>query len=105
MKRIRIELKLLEDLHTGSGTGSGDIDALLARDRDGRPVLRASHVKGVWRGATTDQAIKKTLFGARGEAGGQLSLTSLYAVQVPEELRWSSTSFQVGSRVDRKSVV
>lgn len=104
MKRIRIELKLLEDLHAGSGTGSGDIDALLARDRDEKPVLRASHVKGVWRDATTDQ-IKKTLFGASGEAGGQLSLTSFYAVQVPEELRWSSTSFQAGSRVPQEDTL
>lgn len=104
MKRVRIELKLLEDLHAGSGTGSGDIDALLARDRDEEPVLRASHVKGVWRDAT-DLAIEETLFGASRKAGGQLSLTSFYAVQAPEELRWSSTSFQAGSRVPQEDTL
>lgn len=110
MRRLRIELELLEDLHSGSGTGAGDIDALLARDRYGRPVLRASHVKGVWKDALPDSTLKAALFGASRETAGQLSLTSFYAVppesgEPPGELLWSSTAFESGNRAPREDTL
>jgi hypothetical protein len=106
MKRIRIELALLEDLHTGSGTGIGDIDALLARDRDGLPVLRASHVRGVWADALDRPADRTALFGASRAAAGQMSMTSFYAMSGnPGELCWSSTRFQSDSRVPEEDTL
>jgi len=47
--RYHYEIELLEDLHAGSGLGSVWVDRTLARDRNGRPFIAASHVKGVWR--------------------------------------------------------
>jgi len=54
--RFLLKVRLLEDLHTGSGMGSGPIDALLARDARGRPVIRWSHLKGVLLQAMFDRA-------------------------------------------------
>lgn len=46
-----LNMDVIEDLHVGSGTGRGDIDAAVQRDRRGRPVIRASHFKGLLREA------------------------------------------------------
>ncbi|MGZ8250460.1 hypothetical protein, partial [Methylomagnum sp.] len=83
----------------------GDIDALLARDRNGVPVLRASHVRGVWKDALQDTALRAALFGASREATGQLSLTSFYAVSNPRELCWSSTSFRENNRAPEEDTL
>ena len=53
----KLQVKAVEDLHTGAGTGSGDIDALVLRDRRGEPVIRASHLKGLLREAG-DELVK-----------------------------------------------
>jgi hypothetical protein len=106
MKRIRIELKLLEDLHTGSGMGAGDIDALLACDRDGLPVLRASHLRGVWADALAHDKDREALFGASRRAAGQLSMTSFYALgEEADKLLWSSTSFKANSRAPEEDTL
>lgn len=84
-KRYRLTLELLEDLHTGTGTGSGDIDALQMRDRYGRPVIRASHLKGLLLAAGEELArfdisVKtnlQALLGSSGNRKGKLRLTSL----------------------------
>jgi len=108
MKRFTLSISLLEDLHTGSGTGAGDVDALLARDRLGRPVIRASHVMGVWaqalRDAGRDQDAED-LFGAPGGRRGALAMTSLYAAQYPVTITWSSTAREEGSRVPREDTL
>lgn len=49
--RCRLTAQLLSDAHFGSGAGGSGVDALVARDRHGRPVIWASHVEGVLRDA------------------------------------------------------
>ena len=98
---IQLSAEVLEDLHTGSGTGGGDIDALVQRDRHGRPVIRASHLKGLLREAGEELIALGTLtatdlnglLGAGGSGHGALRLTSL---RLPEgaagkTLIWGST--------------
>lgn len=98
---IKLHVETLEDLHTGSGTGGGDIDALLQRDRDGRPVIRASHLKGLLReageeliafGALTAGDLR-ALLGTEGAGRGALHLTSLRLRDDAESktLIWGST--------------
>jgi hypothetical protein len=90
-----LRAELLEDAHLGSGSGGGRIDALIARDRQGRPVIWASHIEGVLRDAA------RRLFGEDvaadffGKAGGQqqrTTFTSLYAKLNPESRIWQSTA-------------
>ena len=38
MSRWTLKIELLEDLHIGTGTGYGDVDAVQVRDRCGWPV-------------------------------------------------------------------
>jgi CRISPR/Cas system CSM-associated protein Csm3 (group 7 of RAMP superfamily) len=88
MKRLRLTIELLEDLHIGTGTGFGDIDASQVRDRHDHPVLPASHIKGVLRETALEahrlqpQAFPRelldTLFGRSGSDRGSLLLTSGY---------------------------
>ncbi len=47
--RYKITVDLLEDLHSGSGMGGGELDALQANDRRGLPTIPWSHFKGVLR--------------------------------------------------------
>jgi hypothetical protein len=98
---------MLDDLHTGTGTGSGDIDALVARDRQGWPVIRASHVRGLLReageeliahGALRPSALD-ALLGAPGKQRGALRMTSLRTVgDMAGTLVWGSTARTKGSR-------
>ena len=53
-KRFTLEVELLEDLHSGTGTGGGAIDSIQARDRHGHPVIRGTHLKGVLRSAAEE---------------------------------------------------
>lgn len=82
--RYEIEIELLEDLHTGSGTGGGGVDALQARDAWGRPVIRASHFTGLLReralelvdwGAVEPESVG-ALFGSPGGQRSALLMTS-----------------------------
>ncbi|MBM3298897.1 MAG: hypothetical protein FJY85_02980, partial [Deltaproteobacteria bacterium] len=52
--RYVLQVTLLEDLHTGTGTGGGGIDSVQAIDREGRPVIRGTHVRGVLREAANE---------------------------------------------------
>lgn len=99
---IQLSVETLEDLHTGSGTGGGDIDALVQRDRHGQPVIRASHFKGLLReageelialGKLTDAELN-ALLGTQGSGRGALRLTSLFVGErkdPPPILVWGST--------------
>ena len=52
VKRYRLSLTLLEDFHSGTGTGgSRGIDAMQFLDREGKPMIRATHLKGLLREA------------------------------------------------------
>ncbi|MFB1490234.1 MULTISPECIES: RAMP superfamily CRISPR-associated protein [unclassified Thiocapsa] len=108
---IQLSAEVLEDLHTGSGTGGGDIDALVQRDRNGRPVIRASHFKGLLREAgeelialgTLAAAELDELLGTEGTGRGALRLTSL---RLPEgdagrTLIWGSTQRVENGRAPR----
>jgi hypothetical protein len=98
---IRLTVKALEDLHTGSGTGSGDIDAQVQRDRQGKPVIRASHFKGLLREAgkeliafgTLTEDDLNNLLGTEGKGRGALRLTSLFTREddAGKTLIWGST--------------
>lgn len=55
IKSFHIDVCVLEDLHAGSGLGGADIDALLALDRQGRPTIRWSHLRGLLKQALVDR--------------------------------------------------
>jgi hypothetical protein len=98
--RYTLTAELLTDAHLGSGSGGGGIDALVARDRHGRPVIWASHVEGVLRDAARrlrgDQAAEAFF----GRAGGDYArndrqravFTSLYAKDNPASHIWRATA-------------
>jgi len=98
--RYTLTAELLSDAHLGSGSGGGGIDALVARDRRGRPVIWASHVEGVLRDAARrlhgDQAAQNFF----GRAGGDYArsdrqravFTSLYTTDSIESHVWRSTA-------------
>lgn len=116
MKRLNLTVELLEDLHIGTGTGVGDIDARQVRDRYGRPVLPASHIKGVLRetaleasrlqpGAFSREKIN-TLFGQGGGERGRLLLTSGYWHEKNSSrlLIWGSTRIDENGTAQEKSL-
>src|SRR4051812_35099863 len=111
-KRYRLEVELLEDLHSGTGTGAGAIDAVQIRDRAGRPVIRSSHVKGLWRAAGVELAELGTashqevvrLFGGKGmRQPGALVVRSLRttAAGPPRMVTWTTTARREFDRAPR----
>lgn len=101
-----LEVLTLEDLHTGAGTGGGDIDALVTRDRQGRPVIRASHFKGLLREAGEELSHHQgmtagemnALLGMPGSGRGALRLTSLRTQGAGATLVWGSSARVPGGR-------
>ena len=93
--RRHITAKLVEDAHPGSGVGSDGINALVSRDRKGRPVIWASHLEGLLREAArslhNEEEVKR-LFGEQGQARQRMVLTSLYAEQAKPSRVWRSTA-------------
>ncbi|MDR0841865.1 MAG: hypothetical protein LBP68_00410, partial [Acidobacteriota bacterium] len=81
-KSYNLKAELLEDTHPGSGSGAGVIDALVARDREGRPVIWASHLKGVFRDAARRLKLAgidvDEVFGRVGGSRQRVLFTSLY---------------------------
>jgi hypothetical protein len=98
--RQTLTAELLSDAHLGSGSGGGGIDALVARDRHGRPVIWASHVEGVLRDAARrlrGDPEAEAFFGrgcgddARGDRQHAV-FTSLYTNNNPESHIWRATA-------------
>jgi hypothetical protein len=101
---FRVDVTVVEDLHAGTGTGSEDVDALLARDRYGRPVVRSSHFKGLLREAG-NELVKHSALNQQnltrllGDPGrGALQLTSLRLSEGGGSLVWFSTARQKEGR-------
>jgi len=112
---IRLEVETVEDLHTSAGTSSGDIDALVMRDRRGRPVIRASHLKGLLReageelialGAGKEEELN-ALLGAPGKTRGALRMTSLRVAGAGKvkTLIWGSTKRVEGGRTPEEDTL
>lgn len=93
--RSRLTAELLSDAHLGSGSGGGGIDALVARDRRGRPVIWASHLEGVLRDCARRLRGDRAASDFFGRAGGErqrVVFTSLYASESPDSHVWRSAS-------------
>lgn len=98
--RYRLTAQLLSDAHLGSGSGGVGIDALVARDRHGQPVIWASHVEGVLRDAARRLRGDKAAADFFGRAGGDYQrsdrqravFTSLYTKDNLESHVWRSTA-------------
>lgn len=98
--RCELTAELLSDAHLGSGSGGGGIDALVARDRHGHPVIWASHVEGVLRDAARRLRGDKAAEDFFGRAGGNYQRSdrqravfmSLYTKDNPESHVWRSTA-------------
>jgi len=63
-QRYQLTVTLLEDLHSGTGTTSGHLDGVQTRGRNGRPVIRDSHLIGLMREA----AFELVAFGRADDA-------------------------------------
>jgi len=57
MIELICQIELKSDAITSSGLGTELIDSLVSRDVDGRPNLRASHVKGLMRACLSDTMV------------------------------------------------
>ncbi|HOJ62450.1 MAG TPA: RAMP superfamily CRISPR-associated protein, partial [bacterium] len=53
-KRFRVTITLQEDMHSGTGMGGSVIDACQFRDREGKPRIRRTHLKGLLRDAAEE---------------------------------------------------
>jgi hypothetical protein len=92
---MRITAELLDDAHPGSGAGGGGVDALVARDRHGQPVIWASHLEGVLRDAARrlrGYGVAADFFGRAGGQRQRALFTSLYAAAAPTSRVWRSSA-------------
>jgi len=93
--RYKLDAELLSDMHPGSGLGAGGIDAVVARDRRGRPVIHASHIEGVLRDAARRLHGNEAAGRFFGLAGGQhqrAAFTSLYTDEAIGTHVWRSSA-------------
>lgn len=109
--KYQLTLSLLEDLHSGTGSGDVLIDAVQARDSEGYPVIDRHHFRGVLKDNAErlvalgqwEQDRLDRLFGASGGGRRSLDASSLRIVdrgQPPENcfITWNSTARRSGSR-------
>jgi len=126
MKKLTLKLKLLEDLHTGSGIGSMLIDNNTQKDRFGNPRISRRHLKGLWRdsalfiaeqtikaqeraGVTYDNMVTEDvvmqLFGKPSQdVGKHLNFSSAYLIN-PEQfetLIWASSAREEGALTSKQ---
>jgi len=78
MNELTLTISLLADTELGTGLGTETLDGLLPRDAEGRPIIPASHLKGLLRerlealGALRGwpDGLLDALLGTPGEGGG-----------------------------------
>lgn len=106
--RFRLDVTLLEDLHSGTGHTAGDLDGVQMKDRDGLPMISRDHLKGLLRDAAEELADLgeatptdvTALFGApHADGQGKLTITSLYQSSADHNcIEWTSTARLEGGR-------
>ncbi|MDW8373612.1 MAG: hypothetical protein RMM29_08220 [Planctomycetota bacterium] len=86
MQRLTYTITFLSDAEPGSGVGGELVDDIVPRAADGRPCIRASHLKGLMRAELADLAARfgwrdlaEQVFGAGG-AEGDDGLPSIVSV-------------------------
>lgn len=101
----RVAITLLEDLHSGAGVGNAALDALLATDHAGSPMLFWSHLKGVMAERTAevfDDGKRHRWFGqSSSDQSGAICLTSARSPGDSQLLPHSSTARRPDSRAPR----
>lgn len=93
--RLQISLTLDEDTHLGSGASGPGVNALIAIDRLGRPVIWASHLEGLLREQESLQGstpLNRSLFGTRAGERQEAVFTSLYCDKKPDYRVWRTTA-------------
>lgn len=114
-----IVIRLEEDLHSGTGTGSGSLDAIQITGRDSLPVIRATHLRGLLRTAGRflceighcSQEEYQRLFSKPGEwQSAALLMQSLRFQSESQEqadwsLQWTNTSRKLNSRTPKEDTL
>ncbi|MCP4698151.1 MAG: hypothetical protein GY862_15055 [Gammaproteobacteria bacterium] len=113
-QRYELTVTLEEDLHSGTGTGGKGLDAVQITGCTGKPVIRATHLKGLLRDAAMEllemkkgtEAEINELFGERSKGRrGALILQSPRFEQSLEKqwnLNWVSTAREQDSRLPQE---
>lgn len=94
-RRLKIVATLQEDVHHGSGMGGAGVDALIARDKDGRPVIWATHLVGLLRAVARRKwspEVVQSIFGERGGKQQAFAMSSLYTAENPLTRIWRSAA-------------
>jgi len=100
MQNLKLTITLASDAQPGSGIGAVGLDQCLPRDLDGRPMLQASHLKGLLldalrqisdqRNWSADLAV--AVFGAPDSAQARVQLTDARASSAVNTLVVSRTA-------------
>jgi len=112
-----VTIRLEEDLHSGTGTGIGILDAIQITGRDNLPVIRATHIKGLLREAGRllceigcySEADYNNLFGEEGGWQRSALLMQSLRFKIEDQKNWShqwtSTSREINSRTPEKNTL
>ncbi|MEK8015874.1 MAG: RAMP superfamily CRISPR-associated protein [Candidatus Parabeggiatoa sp.] len=114
-----VTIRLEEDLHSGTGTGSESLDAIQITGGNGLPVIRATHIKGLLREAGRflceighySEEDYKALFGEEG--GWQRSALLMQSLRFDTQNQaqenwshqWTSTSREINSRTPKENTL
>jgi hypothetical protein len=112
--RYQLDVTLLEDLHSGTGSTGSELDAVQMRDRHGRPLIRETHLKGLLREAGYELVALgrakvsevEALFGRRGADGrGRAICRSLRCEDNVQTIAWSASSRRIDDRGPREDLL
>jgi len=111
-KFYQLTVTLLEDLHTGTGTGNTIVDAVQTRDENGYPIIDRHHFRGVMKdnakrlcrlGVITPEQLNR-LFGEEGGTQRKLDCSSLRITPKKKDkpdnylIYWDATARKKNSR-------